>query len=261
MKAYLYRVIISFRRNKVFYIPIVVMFLVYYWFVSFGLQPQIPDEGKQIVYVQMNNGIGEVITHIIALVSAAFLAASVWMGARLHEASLISKHYDMYAQPEMARAMRRLMGFLREYKDDFRIHRTPVHNQPHCINASQNRSLKWPQDVDDARRKIKFYYFDAVDLYTSGKISRSSFKKLIDQSAICVLFDVIEPMEYMLNPVYDARRYYRLMLLFPSVYSNHKVYDIAINSNRIILPEEAGVKDLWKKVCRFFKIRKHANLH
>lgn len=176
---------------------------------------------------------GALSADIVALLSVSLLAASIGMSARLFEAKIISKHYSNYAGAHTAHALRSLIELRRKNPAVFATHRTPYDNEPRGMIVP-HPDFKWCQSVDDARRSIKFYFFDAIDMYTCGQISRSSFIKLIDQSAICVFFEVVEPLEAMLNPLYDYQRYYNLMLLCGDVYNRHNVYDNAVNNNRII---------------------------
>lgn len=66
---------------------------------------------------------------------------------------------------------------------------------------------------DRARRKVKFFFINSLDLYEKGKLSLYVFERIIDKSGISLLFNVVEHMEYHINENYDYGKFYRLMLI------------------------------------------------
>lgn len=60
-------------------------------------------------------------------------------------------------------------------------------------------------NVDRARRYVKFYFKSIFDLYKKGKIDKQILKEILDKNGLTLLFDVVEPLEYMLTPHYDYK--------------------------------------------------------
>lgn len=69
------------------------------------------------------------------------------------------------------------------------------------------------RNQDRARRKVKFFFINSLDLYEKGKLSLYVFERIIDKSGISLLFNVVEHMEYHINKNYDYGKFYRLMLI------------------------------------------------
>lgn len=171
---------------------------------------------------------------VVEIVSAALVFASAWVAVRCFEGALISKHFEDYSKPEMAEYLRTLsMMRIRQYKL-FRLHRTPFNTTPNPMGSSLSELIEQSKNEEIARRALKFYFLKALDLYKSGRISRSSFRRLVDQSAICLFFDVVEPVEASLDPIYEATAYHEIMLLAGDIYLKHKLFDAAVTIERVL---------------------------
>lgn len=166
--------------------------------------------------------------------SGALIFASAWVAVRCFEGALISKHFEDYSKPEMAIYLRTLSKMRSRQYSFFRLHRTPFNTTPFPMGAPLCQQVEQSSEEEKARRALKFYFLKALDLYTSGRISRSSFTRLVDQSAISLFFDVVEPVEASLDPIYEATAFHHIMLLAGDVYLKHKLFDAAVTIERLL---------------------------
>ena len=58
-----------------------------------------------------------------------------------------------------------------------------------------------------------------------GRISKSIFLRIINKTGITVFFDVVEKLEYLLNPKYDSEKFCNIMLLGKKIYKKQKKSD------------------------------------
>lgn len=223
-----YFVRIWFARMKVILIPLVIVLI-----LSLGVMWCTDLCAPMQILQYLETATKNKSFDVVAIFSAVIMCASAWLVSIIYEGKIIHEHYKVYAQPEMAANLRRLIRLRNRHYDDFRVHRTPYETSLQGLEAYQSRSFSWGDEEDNARRSLKFYFYNALDLYVSGRISYASFHRLVDQSAICVFFDVVEPMECMINPIYGARRYHMMMLFAGKIYLKHKMYDAAINNRRM----------------------------
>lgn len=228
-RAY-YRIRIWSVRCKIVLVPLLILVGLFFMCAAFSGKNLTDFSSWVLVGMDKNN---EHITFdVVAAFSAVVMCASAWLASSLYEGNIINEHYKVYSQPSMADNLRRLIKLRNKHYDDFRIHRTPFDTCLQGLDAYHSQNFSWGDKEDGARRNLKFYFYNAVDMYVSGRISFASFRRLVDQSAICVFFDVVEPMECMINPIYGARRYHMIMLFAGDIYLKHKMYDAAINNRR-----------------------------
>lgn len=170
---------------------------------------------------------------LVTMASALFTAASLISFAQLHESRTMNGFQRSYAKPKMARALRDLVDYRAEHADFFRLHRAVSMNQDaRLVLSGVMAPNHWDEKVTDARRQIKFFFHNALSLYVSGAVSYATFRRIVDKSAICVLFDIVEPIESMLNPFYNHTAYYQLMLLCSDIYAKHKEHDYISGGRR-----------------------------
>ncbi len=79
------------------------------------------------------------------------------------------------------------------------------------IEMTHTRYLPWSEDQGNAIRELKNYFLAALNLYRSGVLRRSTFRRICKVDALNLLFKVIEPAEYLLNKEYDWRAFYMIM--------------------------------------------------
>lgn len=211
---------VGLRRFSVFLIPLCVCFVLWAFLCVVMSGELLLDCKGQFVWGNF--------------LSAAFMMASACIVVRCFEGNLISAHFDYYAKPEMAGYLRTLSKMrIRQYKL-FRLHRTPFNSTPYAMGTSLSLHINQSEEEETARRALKFYFIKALDLYKSGRISYASFIRLVDQSAISLFFDVVEPIEASLDPIYEATLFHQIMLVAGDVYLKHKLFDAAVTIERIL---------------------------
>jgi hypothetical protein len=116
---------------------------------------------------------------IISLVAlgVAFLSARIALQARL--GNLYITLFEEYASPEMAEALRTLS----------RSHKTLKR-----YNGDQSK-LAHREAVDDARRRVKYYFFKALRLKKAGFLPKELLKKIGAVYGINLLYDVVQELE------------------------------------------------------------------
>ncbi len=143
---------------------------------------------------------------LTALTALATLGAAIaaWRSARATtratEAQLFSTHYATYGTPEMLRALRVLRSWKSEKGDEFEV------KWKRALDAGEKQA----HEVDQARRQVKFYFFQALRLYEAKYVSRRFLQELTAVDGINILYDIVEPLEYALNARYDSSRFEKL---------------------------------------------------
>lgn len=236
MKAFLFRRQIFLRRWRPIFFGLMVLaaiffFLVWYYDSDFRSSGRFCDQGTELPRW----------SEIFTIASAIFTGASIISFAHLHESKTMNSFQHSYAKPKMARALRTLVDYRTANGDFFRIHRVASMNKnSRLVLPGVMAPNHWEEDVTDARRHIKFYFINALSLYVSGAISHTTFRRIVDKSAICVFFDIVEPIESMLNPFYNHTAYYQLMLLCSDIYRLHEEHDYISGGMRRDLPANSA---------------------
>lgn len=160
----------------------------------------------------------------VAILSIIFTIATLKKTQSLFEAQMLNEYDDKYRKKEMLDSVRMLADFSRQKENEniFRKRRTPKNNPRRGHLFSPDDHFMWPKSVDLARRDVKFYFINPYDLYMEGKISKSIFLRIIDKTGITVFFDVVERLEYLLNPKYDSDKFCNIMLLGKRIYKKQK---------------------------------------
>jgi len=163
----------------------------------------------------------------VAILSIILTIATLKKTQSLFEAQMLNEYDDKYGSEEMCNDLRTLINFSRkeENKNIFIEKRNPKNNPRKRIIFFPNDNFMWPKSVDLARRRVKFYFINPYDLYMEGKISKSIFLRIINKTGITVFFDVVEKLEYLLNPKYDHEKFYNIMLLGKNIYKKQKKSD------------------------------------
>lgn len=147
-----------------------------------------------------------VLTSLSAL-GALGAAVAAWRSARATtraaEAQLFSAHYAAYGEPEMLRSLRVLRQWKSDNGDEFEV------KWKKSLDANEDSA----HEVDQARRKVKFYFFQALRLYEAGYVSKKFLKEVAAVDGVNILYDIVEPLEYALNPRFDSSRFEKLRKL------------------------------------------------
>lgn len=150
-----------------------------------------------------------VLTAITAL-AASISAIGAWLSARATkfatEAQLFSKFMEEYGAHEMVISLRTLRNWKAEKGKDF--------EEKWLKSFVEGNSDA--QDVDRARRHVKFYFLKALRLYESGFASKKFVKEVISVDGIHILFNIIEPIEHALDPDYNKIHFDKLKKLYES---------------------------------------------
>lgn len=65
-------------------------------------------------------------------------------------------------------------------------------------------------ELNEARRFVKRYFYDAYELFENGLISRELCKKICSEYGHELLFDVVEPLDYAVMPRYDEDEFKKI---------------------------------------------------
>ena len=146
----------------------------------------------------------------ITAIAAAFSAIGAWLSARAtkltSEAQLFSRFMEEYGAYEMVTALRNLRNWKAENGDEFE------EKWRKALDNSESQA----HEVDKSRRLVKFYFLKALRLYTSGFVSKKFLKQVISVDGINILFEIVEPLEYALNPAYNKSNFKKLKTLCKS---------------------------------------------
>lgn len=142
----------------------------------------------------------ETIVSILTAVSAAGAAGAAiatWQSARATqkatEGELLSRFMEEYSDVKMLRALRRLNDWKHTQGENFeeKWRKAFEKGEPEAV------------EVDLARRHVSHYFQRALLLHESGYVSQRFVKAVGSVDGINVLYDIVEPLEYALNPAYD----------------------------------------------------------
>jgi hypothetical protein len=148
-----------------------------------------------------------IITLVLITVSAlGALGAAIaaWKSARetrrAAEGQLFSDFYVEYGTPEMLRSLRILRNWKANNGNEFEI----------AWKKKLDEDDEDAHKVDRARRHVKFYFLRALRLYESGYVSIEFLKGVCAVDGINILYDIVEPLEFALNPAFDRSKFNRL---------------------------------------------------
>ena len=158
------------------------------------------------------------IAGLVTIVSIVLVYETLRRSRIVSEAQLLSNYNDKYFKNKMLNAIRLLRSFSKEHEKNFICHRTPCCNPRGAFYFLDDDNLWWTPEVDVARRRLKGYFINALDLYEQGMLSYNVFIKILNKSGITTLFGIVEPMEWYLNPKYDASKFHRLMAYASHIY-------------------------------------------
>lgn len=179
---------------------------------------------------------------LIALIAMAFSYLAVIVTAKVNETMNLHSFNLRYGDTQMLTAVRTIGDVERRWSDlrkagaapDAPPYDTPPEADVRtdkknadcriCISnydkfVTQNDRYKpWTKDEDSARRIVKNYFSSALELYRSGGISKKTLRVVCDTDAVTLLFNVIEPMEAIINEKYKYDVFYDLMKVLRDVY-------------------------------------------
>lgn len=150
---------------------------------------------------------GQTITLVLAAVSAlgafgaaigALLSARSTLSAT--EAQLFSRFMEEYSAPQMLTALRKLRNWEAKHGTKFEEE----------YRKGLEKGDPNAHEVDQARRHVKFYFLKALRLYEARLVKQRFLKEVAAVDGINILYDIVEPLEYALNPAYNKSKFDQL---------------------------------------------------
>ncbi|MFP5468953.1 MAG: hypothetical protein ACLGGZ_04350 [Alphaproteobacteria bacterium] len=129
-----------------------------------------------------------------AALAAAYSARQIQL---VSEGQLFSDLYAEYGRPEMLKALRILRNWKNEKGHEFEV----------VWKKSLDSGNREAGEVDEARRHVKAYFMRAVRIYQAGYVSKRFVREVCSVDGINIFYDIVEPLEYALNPAYDTSKF------------------------------------------------------
>lgn len=179
---------------------------------------------------------------LISFIAAVFAFLAIVVTAKVNETMNLHSFNLRYGEDQMLTAVRTIGDVYRRWNDlrkagvlpgaspfdtppesDVRTDKqnekghVVISNYDKFVTATE-RFKPWTEEDDKARRLVKNYFSSALELYRCGAISKKTLRVVCDTDAITLLFNVIEPMEYITNENYKFDVFYELMKVLRDVY-------------------------------------------
>lgn len=176
-----------------------------------------------------------IFAYVTGILSIVFMYNNMCQTRHVAEAQFIHNSTTNFYSHKMLASLRELAEFGRRKPSFFRLHRTEFYNPSAPMPIPFEKRMRWSHAMDEARRYVKGYFFNALELYMQGKISKKTLRAIVDKSALTILFDIVEPMESQMNPVYDYLYYHTMMLVAGDIYTKRSLSTSCLryNKNRI----------------------------
>lgn len=142
----------------------------------------------------------------------------------LKEADFIEKYNEKYQQNDMRFSLE-VLGEIekRLSKENKEMLRMPINNKNKQIKLIQKEEFENAFSyANEARRNVKLYFLNILDLYLHNKISVSTLRIICNKSGLLLLFSVVEPMEKILNDRYDYKKFYILMIMLHDIWEEKR---------------------------------------
>ncbi len=171
---------------------------------------------------------------IVAVASMIFGFTAIHVTLKLNESVKIQEFHQRYSGELALKAIRavadvgrmwnrkEVVGFGRPEFDP----RSPSNNPEGRIRVKNiavlqvegTRRRPWSEAQDRARRALGMFYRSAYRLYANRSIGKEALLDICATDAIVLLFNVIEPMEAMINDDYNWHEFHGLMSVLKDVY-------------------------------------------
>lgn len=171
---------------------------------------------------------------IVAVISMAFGFTAIHVTLKLNESVKIQEFHQRYSGEDALRAIRAVADVGRMWELDAvaefghpRFTPRSAENNPEGRIAVENiaelqvdgaRRRPWSEEQDKARRALGAFYRSAYRLYANRSIGKAALLEICATDAIVLLFNVIEPMEAMINDDYNWHEFHGLMKALKNVY-------------------------------------------
>lgn len=164
----------------------------------------------------------ELVSIAISLVTIIFTGIAIFVACRINESVQAAEGTKIYFSSEMRKSIRDIAHLKNELQA--RINsispntpqlsiRTKDNNHTFRSNHWENITLPWTEKEDNSRRIVKSYFLLLHSLRYERiiPISKYTFRKLCSVDAFSLFFEIIEPMESILNKNYNSLPFYKLM--------------------------------------------------
>lgn len=219
------KVSVAWNNNKLISVVGILILIFSIYFIQYISEHAKPENGSSVPYLDET----QLVAGIITILSIIFVIATLLQSKSLYEADLLAKYDEKYESQEMCDNLRLLRDFssVQEMRDVCNLVRTDRYNEDRPLPI-QKKGKFWESinGVDKARRAVKFYFINALDLYLEGKISQEVMRRICNKSGIHTFFNVVEPMEAYLNPRYDYTKFRRIMMLTTDIWREQKKTDM-----------------------------------
>ena len=171
---------------------------------------------------------------IVAAVSMVFGFTAIHVTLKLNESVKIQEFHQRYSGEDALRAIRAVADVGRMWERDAvgefghpRFVPRSNDNNPEGRISVENiselqvdgaRRRPWSEEQDKARRALGAFYRSAYRLYANRSIGKAALLEICATDAIVLLFNVIEPMEAMINDDYNWHEFHGLMKVLKDVY-------------------------------------------
>ena len=151
----------------------------------------------------------------------------------------IQKHEEIYSSSmfnESARTLAEFVqsGVLSEVVISTRTPEGKPYFREGVSRSYEDRKadFKCNTQLQNARRFIKFYFLNAYTYYKNGYITLPALRTIVDKTSFVMLFQCIEPMEWILSKSYDKKPFEELMCLCSDIYKKHQPIADELNLQR-----------------------------
>ncbi len=159
------------------------------------------------------------LTLLFAAVSAIGACYAVQLTIKASRFQSRSTYIKYYASPEMYKSLEILSEIQGKNLPAFQYSRTPENNDSWKPSLSVNSTIpdslgltaEEAEKIDFARRTVKFFFLELYKQHKKKCIDDEFFKDCIHQSSIVLLFQIIEILEYAINPEYNPDAFHALM--------------------------------------------------
>lgn len=171
---------------------------------------------------------------IVAVVSMLFGFTAIHVTLKLNESVKIQEFHQRYSGEESLKAIRAVADVGRMWAEgtvgEFgrpKFAPRSNENNPEGRIAIENiadlqvdgaRRRPWSEEQDRARRALGAFYRSAYRLYAGRSIGKAALVDICATDAIVLLFNVVEPMEAMINDDYNWHEFHGLMKALEDVY-------------------------------------------
>ena len=167
-------------------------------------------------------GSSDYLALVISITTLILTILAIFVAVKINESVQASECTKIYFSKEMLKSIRILFNLREKLYNRIKFEnpnielktRTPENNaEVSLLLCPKEEKLIWTEEEDNARRLVKSYFLLIYELRHKRiiPISKYMLKRLCDVDALPLYFEVIEPMEKILNNGYDTEPFYCLM--------------------------------------------------